>query len=161
MVLSFPGTLLQPGQNNYNPMNTKHRSLSTLYTAQIDPSLLQLILRINAICSIYQSKLLLYYHPRIWQFLQLQYDLFICRQRSRSEIEERRLSIMDYGAAGEGGGCKSPDRPVSSRRASFTGEQADLDFLHQQQEDSLIPLKEDLADWLNKLLGEEEDELLI
>ena len=58
---------------------------------------------------------------------------------------------MEYGTEWEGGGGGGGGR--SSRRASLTGEPSDLDFLKFQQEEALVPLKEDLADWLNKLLG--------
>ncbi len=45
--------------------------------------------------------------------------------------------------------CASP-----MRRASLTGEDSDFELMQQWQEEALIPLKEDLADWLNKTLGE-------
>ena len=43
--------------------------------------------------------------------------------------------------------------PRQRRRASLTGEPTDLDLLAQWQEETLLPLKEDLAEWLCKTLG--------
>ncbi len=41
------------------------------------------------------------------------------------------------------------------RQPSLTGEdESDLDFLTELKEAALVPLKEDLSEWLSKLLGE-------
>ena len=50
----------------------------------------------------------------------------------------------------------SPDRRASlspDRRASLTGEDSDFDMMQHWQDLALIPLKEDIADWLNTILG--------
>ena len=38
-------------------------------------------------------------------------------------------------------------------RNSLTGEDTDLEVIQQRREEALLPLKEDLAEWLNKTLG--------
>ena len=44
--------------------------------------------------------------------------------------------------------------PRERRPASLTGEPTDLDLLAQWQEETLFPLKEDLAEWLSRTLGQ-------
>ena len=51
-------------------------------------------------------------------------------------------------------GSTSPRSASPDRRASLTGEPSDLEIMKQLQEEALIPLKEDVADWLYKTLGE-------
>lgn len=47
----------------------------------------------------------------------------------------------------------SSSSPLSNELLKLTGDDNDLDLLQQYKVQALIPLKEDLADWLNTVLG--------
>ena len=51
--------------------------------------------------------------------------------------------------------------PVLERKHSLTGEDTDLELFDQFKSEALLPLKEDLADWLNKTLGKPKICLLL
>ena len=44
-------------------------------------------------------------------------------------------------------------RPLLERKSSLAGDVSDLEIIQSKQEEALLPLKEDLAEWLNKTLG--------
>ncbi len=63
------------------------------------------------------------------------------------------MSLMEFSPRADDDDDELIPSPRLRRRASLTGEPSDLELLAQWQEDSLIPLKEDLAEWLAKTLG--------
>lgn len=57
------------------------------------------------------------------------------------------LSIVPSSSSGEVGNSLG-------RKTSLTGEDSDLEIFQQLQKLAFIPHKEDVAEWLNKTLGE-------
>ena len=57
---------------------------------------------------------------------------------------KRRLSLSMMDANGDTG---------ADRKTSLTGEDQDFELLNELKEQALVPLKEDLAEWLNKTIG--------
>lgn len=45
------------------------------------------------------------------------------------------------------------DTEDKDRKPSLTGEDSDWDVLQLWQDEALIPLREDITEWLNKTLG--------
>ena len=66
------------------------------------------------------------------------------------------MSLMEFSPRTDDDDDELIPSPRQRRRASLTGEPSDLELLAQWQEDSLIPLKEDLAEWLAKTLGKSQ-----
>ena len=42
---------------------------------------------------------------------------------------------------------------TNDRKTSLTGEDQDFELLNDLKEQALLPLKEDLSEWLNKTIG--------
>lgn len=72
------------------------------------------------------------------------------RAYAHGGLSVRRLSIMEFQQAANG---NTDAGSAGDHRNSLTGEDTDLEIIQQRREDALTPLKEDLAEWLNKTLG--------
>ena len=58
------------------------------------------------------------------------------------------------GCAEGGGGDEERPSSTGDRKTSLTGEESDLEMFGMVKAEALLPLKEDLSEWLNKSIGE-------